>query len=320
MNVWRWCGALIILAVCGIGVTTAGGGKDKLEWKAFDKEGASFYQEMKTKTDQTMKVQGMDVKQTQNQTFYLKWTTLKNEKETWLVEQEIIGVKMDIQIGGNQISYDSTAKDQPANPLTDFFKALIGAKFKLTVNKKSMKVEKIEGRAEFVKNLAKANEQLKPLLEAILSDEALKQMTDPTFAVIPKDGVIPADKKWDNADGSVLNMGPIGKYTTKYKYVYEGPNKDKLDEIKVETTLTYEAPKEKSTGLPFIIKEAKLSSTKGTGKILFDREKGRIKSSTMDLELAGDLTIEIAGMQTNVTLNQTQNSTLTTMDTDPLKK
>lgn len=321
MNLWRWCGALLIVAVCGVSVTTAGGDKDKLEWKAFDKEGASFYQEMTTKTDQTMKVQGMEVKQTQQQTFYIKWTTVKVEKDTWVVEQEITGVKMKIQIGGNQIDYDSEAKDQPNNPLTDFFKALKGSKFKLTINRGTMKVDKIEGRDVFVKNLAKANEQLKPLLEAILSEEALKQMTDPTFAVIPEKGVIPASKKWDNgAAGATLNMGPIGKYVTKYQYEYKGQNKDKLDEIKVDTSLTYEAPKDTTgSNLPFKITKADLKSKKGSGTVLFDREKGRIKSSTMELELDGKLTIEIAGMPTEVDLNQTQTSTLTTTD-DKLPK
>src|SRR5688572_1518749 len=48
------------------------GGGDTLEWKAFEK-GKEFYQELTTKTTQTMKVMGQEVQQTQEQTFYIQW-------------------------------------------------------------------------------------------------------------------------------------------------------------------------------------------------------------------------------------------------------
>src|SRR5262245_62122159 len=161
MNAWRWLGASLVLVALSLGVSVSGqekGGKDKgkddkgkvdkgkddkgkegkgesvkIQWN-FGKPGDKFYQEMTTTTKQTLKVMSMEVKQTQTQTFYIRWTTDKVDKDTVVLTQEIIGVKMDIEIGGNKISYDSQAKEQQANPLTDFFKALVGAKFKLTIN------------------------------------------------------------------------------------------------------------------------------------------------------------------------------------------
>ncbi len=144
----------------------------KLAWK-FEK-GKPFYQEMTTETKQTMKVMGSDVVQNQKQTFYFSWTPEKQEADgSWVIQQEILGVKMDIDIGGSKISYDSTKTDNPANPLGEFFKALIGSKFTLTVDKNN-KVTKVEGRKEFLDKLAAANPQMKPLLDQILSEEALK--------------------------------------------------------------------------------------------------------------------------------------------------
>ena len=100
------------------------------------------------------------------------------------LEQEIVGVKMDIQIGGNPITFDSTKDSPAANPLSDFFKALVGSEFTLTVSP-DFKVTKIEGRDEFLKKLVTANQQMEPMLKQILSDEALKQMADPAFSVVP---------------------------------------------------------------------------------------------------------------------------------------
>ncbi len=352
MNVWRCLGTALFVVVLGLGVSAQGqdkgkkpdpkqvdkgkkpdpkqedkgkkeqptAGDAKLVWKAFDEADKPFYQEMTTVTTQTMKVQQMSVNQKQSQTFYIKWTPKKKEKDNYVVEQKIIGVTMDIEIGGNKISYDSRLKDQPANPLTDFFKALVGSEFTLTIDPKTMKVIDVKGRKEFIDSLSKANPQLKPLLEAILSEDALKQMADPVFSAIPEGGVVPKDKTWNVK--STLNMGPIGSYTTKYDYKFEGEKGD-IANIGVKTELTYEAPKGKGTdGLPFRITNADLKSDKdsGTGTVQFDTKRGRIAGSTMNLKLGGKLSIDIAGMTTEVDLQQTQESSLKTSDTDPTQQ
>ena len=78
----------------------------KMEWK-FRKD-TPFYQEMETVTTQTMKVQGQEVKQTQEQTFWLEWTGQEPSKDNNLVvKQKIVGVDMKIDIGGVNISYKS---------------------------------------------------------------------------------------------------------------------------------------------------------------------------------------------------------------------
>jgi len=292
-------------------------GQDKpvnLSWK-FEK-GKTFYQEMTTKTDQSMKVMGSDVKQTQTQTFYFSWTPVEEKDKNWTIKQKIEGVKMDIDIGGNRINFDSTKDTGTANPLADFFKALVGSEFTITVSPE-MKVTKIEGRAEFLTKLTTANPQMKGLLESILSEDALKQMSDPTFAAVPNKEVKKGDT-WTKE--SKLNMGPIGNYNTTYKYTYEGPD-GKLEKIKVETTLTYAPPADNAGGaLPFKIKSADLKSDKATGTILFDKDKGRVESSEMNLDLKGKLSIEIGGMTTDVELSQTQKTTVKTTDTNPVKK
>jgi len=360
MKAWHWLGACLVLLALSLGASVHGGGKkkgddkkaeqkkgddkkgeqkkgddkkgeqkkgekaagagDPLPWKAFDAK-TPFYQEMTTSTEQKMKVAGMEVTQKQKQTFYIEWTTEKAEKNEFVVKQKIIGVKMDIEIGGNKISYDSQAKEQQQNPLTDFFKALVGQEFKLTITKdakEGLKVSKVEGRKEFVDNLAKANPQLKPLLEAILSEEALKQMADPVFAAVPAGEVVPDAGKWEKK--SKLPMGPIGTYSTDYTYTYKGTNKEGIATIGVETKLSYTKPEGKDAegGLPFKIVSATLSSTRGDGEIKFDVKRGIIVSSDMTLVLHGNLDIEIAGQSNQVTLDQTQTSSLRTLDKNPI--
>jgi hypothetical protein len=279
---------------------------------------------MTTKTEQKMTVMDQTVEQKQNQTFWIEWEPLGEDKDkNYTVKQTIIGVKMDIQIGGNTISFDSTAKDkQPQNPLTDFFNALVGADFILTV-KPDMTVAKIEKRKEFIDKLTNANNALKPLLDQILSEKAMTQMFDQSFAVLPTgkqaEKLEPGKTKWEKKDVT-LDLGPIGSYRTTYDYTYEGKDKN-LDKIGVKANLKYEAPGAvKDAGLPFKIKSATLGSEKADGTVFFDTDKGRIDHSKMDMTIKGDLKIEVGGMETTVNLVQTQVSELTTSDKNPIQK
>jgi Family of unknown function (DUF6263) len=319
MKSWRWAGALVLVGAAALGVTANDNqGGDKPTWKAFDELNKSFWQEMKTDTTQTMKVQGMEVVQKQSQTFYVQWTPKSKDKDCWKVEYKIVGVKMDIQIGGNKIDYDSTSKDQvPQNPLTDFFKALVGSTFNFTVcsdPKEGIRVTDVEGLQGFVQKLAAANEQLKPLLESILNKEALKQMSNPTFAAFPRTDEEFKKGEW-NYDVT-LNMGPIGNYNTHYTYKINSKDKNKID---VSGTMDYSPPKSDAlSGLPFQIKKGDLKAEKITGTITLDPKGGRIADSTMQMDLSGTLDIDIAGMVTTVNLTQKQSSTVKTLDTDPV--
>jgi len=291
------------------------GEKTSLKW-VFGKEKSVFYQKMYTKTVQTMNVMKNDVPQTQEQTFFFSWTVDKEEKDGKVtLKQKIEGVRMRIDIGGNTIAYDSTADGTANNPLADYFKALVGSEFTVELDTKELKVTKVEGREEFLKKLIAANPQMKSLLDTILSDSALKEMAEPTFAVVPNKEVVKGEK-WKRE--SKLNMGPIGSYDNTYNYEFVGSEKDKY-KIKVDTVLNYTPPPEAAGqgGLPFKILKATLKSSSQGGEIIFDKAKGLLEKSSIKLELKGNLTIEIGGTKTEVGLSQTQESVVEGIDKLP---
>jgi hypothetical protein len=307
---------MLSLLVAAVSALTASSQEATLEWKF--KKDVPFYQEMSTETKQTMKVQGTDVQQEQKQTFFFEWTPLEIKKDEVTLKQKIIGLKMSIDIGGSKIDYNSSAPKQEGtnNPLEKFFQALKEAEFKITLNTDKMKVTGITGHDEFVKKLGEANPSMKPLLDKILSKEALQDMAEPMFAALPGG----KKKKGDNWERtSKLDMGPIGSYTTTYTYTYEGPDKDKNEKIGVKMKLEYKAPDEKAGGgLPFKIKEAKLDGKDGTGEIIYDPKTNTLKSSSLTQKLDGKLTIEIGQQSTTVDLSQTQTTKITTTDKNPI--
>ena len=354
MNVWRWIGFVVFVAAvtCFVGtqIPVHAGGKDKqdkkdekkgdekkgdekkgndkkgddkkpapggkIEFKAFEGK-EPFYQEVSTKTEQVMTVMGQQVTQKQDQTFYIEWTPSGKDKDgNYEVTQKVIGVKMKIDIGGNKIEFDSTLDPakQPKNPMTDFFQALMSQPLKFTISP-SLEVKKIDGRKEFIQKLSDTNPAIKTLLDTIMSENALTKMADPTwFAVPPEDG----KKEWTK--NSKLELGPIGKYDTTFKFKLKGTDKNK-DTIDLDANLVYTPPSDKEKGgLPFVIKSAKLESKSGTGSAVFDRDLGRIESSTLTMKLKGNLTIEVSNMATDIELDQDQTSKTTTSSKNPLKK
>jgi len=309
---------LFVLAAIGI-VAPVYGQEVELAWK-FEK-GKTFYQTMTTKTTQSMDIMGQPVKQEQEQTFVFSWTVNDVTDQAIVLDQKIESVNMNIKIGTNEVKYNSTAKDAADNPLSSFFKPLVGSSFKLTLDPKTMKVTKVEGREDFVKKVTEANPQMASLLRTILSEDQLKQMAEPAFAVVKGKGekVKPGDS-WTRE--SKLSMGPIGSYNTKYTYTYKGQEKkgnDTLEKIEMKTELTYAAPgANDAAGLPFKIESgSNLKATEASGVIYFDAAKGRVAETNMNVNLEGTLSITVAEQKAEVKLTQKQNTTTMTSDKNP---
>lgn len=227
--------------------------------------GKTFYQEMTTDTTQTMTVLGQNITQVQKVTHFLSFTPVDHDKDgNWTVKQKIDGLKMEIEIGGNKVLFDSTKEQGQVNALSDSFKAIVGSELILTIDKE-MKISKIEGRDEFIKKLIKQNQGMEPFLRAVLSDDALKQMSDPAFTAIPNMTVKKGDT-WEK--NTTLDMGPIGSFDTNYKFTYVGSRNRKLQKIEVDSILNYLPPGPNAGGaLPFKILKADLSSKESKGDI-----------------------------------------------------
>jgi hypothetical protein len=277
---------------------------------------------MSTEVQQTIKVQGgADLVQKHKQTFYFKWTPVSLTGDKWTVKQTVEGAKMTIDIAGNPVEYDSTnptATGSGSNPnLADLFGKLVGSEFTVTIGKNGT-VEKVDGRDEFLKKLGAVNPQMEGILKKMLTDEAMKQMTDPSFGVTP-----PAEKavgeSWERK--ATLNLGPIGTYDVTYKFTYKGkdPVRKELDRVEVVPELVYKAPTEQGEGLLFKIKggDLKTEAPKPDSKpsfILYNPKTGRIEESSVSIRLKGTLDVTVGGTDTKVEVYQEQTTGVKTGD------
>jgi hypothetical protein len=307
----------LAVAILAVAATSAVDAQDKvnLAWKL--EKDKPFYQELTTTSNQSIKVMGQEVTQKQTQTFYFSYTpNAVDSNGNWTVTQKVEGVKITVDINNQPFSYDSTSTAATqTSPLSEYFKQLIGAEFKLTIDK-TMKVTKVDNRDEFLRKLGSSSTAMEPLLKKILNDDALKQMADPTFGMMPNKEVTKGET-WKKE--SKLSLGPIGGYNNTYTFTYDGkdPKDANIAIIKVDTKLNYESPTE-AEGLPFKITSANLTSKNAGGTIKFDIAKGRLVESDLKLQLEGTLEIQIGGTTTKVELKQESTTLVKGTDTNPV--
>lgn len=318
-------GMMAGLVVAMVSVAAA---QDKQDKQAFDtrfEKDKSFYQKLTTRVDQQLKVQGgSEVPLKHEQTFYFKWTPIDQDKDgKWTAKMGIEGVQFKMDIAGQTIDYDSTNPNPSGvtgNPgLSEFFKNLVGSELTVTFGK-GMAVEKVDGRDELQKKLAAVNPQMEAVLKSVLTDEAIKEMTDPSAGVTPA-APQAVNGTWEKK--STLSLGPIGSYDRTFTYTYKGKDTEKkdLDRIEVKPTLTYKPPTGSGEGLPFRIKGGKLETKEvKQGLVLYNPKAGRVESVRINLVLTGDLDVTIGSADSKVSLTQDQRTELDTSDTPLLPK
>lgn len=302
------------LAAC-LGTRAAG---DDLRWK-FEKD-KPFYEEVTTQTKTTMKVMGTDLTQSLKLTFFWSWTPREQDaKKNWLIRQRLEAVQTECDTGGIKIEFDSVKDIASINPLSDFFRALVGSEFILMVGP-DRKVTRVEGREEFLKRLVTANQPMEPLFRQILDGEAIKNIADATLSVVPNREAKPGDAWTFNGK---LSMGALGSFDTAVKYTYEGPDQKEptLAKISAAPTVKYVAPAEgKVQPLPFKVKSADLNCREARGSVLFNTAKGRLASAEMNLRIEGKLNVEAGGAASEIEIEQTQKTTTKVTDENPLTK
>jgi hypothetical protein len=285
-----------------------------LRWK-FHK-GRPFYQELTTETDMTLTFPNRDVRQKGTQTFFFRWTPQEQDEDrNWVLTQQVEGVRMEIDAGGNKMKYDSTKGDNDSGTLSDFYRLLVGGEFQVTLDPRKLKVTRIGGREELIKRIVNGNPQKKSLADHVLSEKALVEMAETSFAALPEEPVEPGDS-WTRK--GKLPMSSVGEYTVTYRYTYEG-REGRLDRVKVECTLKELPAGGDGKAPPMRIKKG-ATSGKGSGTLFFDRDKGQVARLELSLRVEGSYTTRANDVDTEVGVVQTQRTTLRTTDANPLKQ
>ncbi|MCI0737508.1 MAG: hypothetical protein L0Y72_00595 [Gemmataceae bacterium] len=267
--------------------------------------------EATSKHTQYMKVMGQGISQTNDQ-LYLFETRPMDELQTGerILSWRIIGLKLSLDIGGNQIAYDSTNANAPT-VLSDFFKELKGLEFR-THHRPDGTIGKIEiDRETWMKRPLAV--QVEPLRH-LMNEEYLRPFLEPGF-MLPNRTVRAGDS-WTRS--STVDAGHLGKSSLEQRFTYRGGDKE-LHRIDIGTILVHTTPKARD-GLPFAVIKSDVKSTDSSGTAWFDAALGRIARYETRLRLAGSIVVDVGGQQTTVELEEWRYVTLRTYGRNPWQK
>jgi len=256
-------------------------GADELRWK-FKKDDVLKYV-MVQKTTQAVKIMGQELKTDLVITVDQHWSvkSVSNEGVAELA-QKVDRVQTRVEGLGSAYEYDSKSEKAPEGPmasiLTPLLKALVNAEFEFKMNPR--------GELSEIKVPQKLLDSLKttgPAGGGMFSEEGLKNLITQSSLTLPEKAAMVGDN-W--ADESRVALPMVGTMVTDKRYTYQGAAPEK-DQVKIDLATTVKLERAADGNA-----DVKLTSQKGKGEFLFDKETGRVVKSSLDDEMQMTLSIQ----------------------------
>src|SRR5262249_32311523 len=138
------------------------------------------------------------------------------------------------------------------------------------------------------------NDQVRTLVKDQFDVERLKKTANDELERLPAEPVKTGDS-WERTTKLRLEGGQVMTFTTRYTYEgeieKEGRKLDKVSSKVLSVDYTVEDP------VQFSAKSSDLKPAASKGELLFDRAAGQIVESSSSVQIVGDLTLVINGME-----------------------
>ena len=275
-------------------------------------ENSQFTTQVETKSDQTMTIAGMDLATTSsNVTTVASRVGARAEDGTLRIESNIESMQVQLSApGGIQLTFHSDNPDAKSpiaelEPYLDVMRATVKTPW-TTVLDEDGNVTAIEGKEKVLDALGAdaAKEMQRQLDQEYLLDQANRAME-----AIPVDPVKQGDV-WELDEEMRLEAGQTMNFHKRYEYAGTVEQDGRtLDRITVTTTtVTYSM--DPNSASPLKVTNSNLAVSSSEGHVLFDRELGQIVESHDKVQIAGDMTFSINGMNLPGKLDLTMENTV----------
>jgi hypothetical protein len=278
-----------------VGLCVPAAAQVKLERKA--QEGTTQTTEVSSRTEQKLTIAGTEIESGSDSRTVVKTTIGKRDEEGNLrVQEKIESLLVTIKVMGSEYVFDSANPDKESGGTFEMMRPLHKAMVRrtsTTVYGKDGKVAKVEYDQDILNELA---DDVRQLVKSELDPETAKKTANDELEKFPAEPVKQGDV-WERT--AKLNISGGQVMTIATRYTYEGEiEKDgrKLDKI-TSKVLTVDFALEPGSTLPFTLKESALKPEETKGEILFDRQKGRVVSSSSSIKITGDMTFVINGQE-----------------------
>jgi hypothetical protein len=263
-----------------------------LQWRF--KEGDTFQQQTRSQLQQVVKVGDQELKQDLVHTTVIKYAVKKLDPDgSLMLAQTIESMKA------------TTPDGSPAAGNNAVLNQLQGATFTATL-KPDFTVQSLEGYDELLKRLAGDDPSVRRVVQALLSQEQLKNVMQQSFGFLPPNKVKPG-ATWQRE--LPLSLGPLGSMLLKQTFKFEGlenQNGKSLAKISFQPQITYSPPKPDMANPEMSVLKGEVQATQASGVLYFDPTAGRLDHSELKLQLQGNLTVKLQGKEVPLTFQQSQ--------------
>ncbi|MFO0814856.1 MAG: DUF6263 family protein [Gemmatales bacterium] len=263
-----------------------------LRWQF--KAGDSFTAETRSHLTQTVKASGQEFKQDIIHTTVVKYSVVAVDADgTIVLDQQIESMKATNPDGSTSVGNNAVLNQ------------LQGAIVKAKLTPK-LEVKELEGYEELVKRLAGDDPSIRRVVQAILSEDQLKQAIHQSLACVPQQQT-PAGTRWQR--NLKLNLGPLGSINSELNYTASGMAKvDGKDLVKIDyqPVVKYLPPSADAANPELSIASGSIQLKEGAGVAYFNQQTGRLHSSSLRLQLSGEMTAKLQNKPVPLTFEQTQ--------------
>jgi hypothetical protein len=263
-----------------------------LLWKF--KAGETFQQEMRSRVTQTVKIGDHELAQDLIHTTVVKYTVKEvGAGGVVTLEQKI------------ESSKATTPEGNPAAGKSALLNQLAGMTLVARLGP-AYQVEQLEGYDELLKRLAGDDPSVRRVVQALLSEEQLKNAIGQSFAFVPGKNVKPGDG-WQRELS--LTLGPLGRVLVKHSFTFAGLEDHsgrKLAKVTYRPEIIYSPPGPEAANPQMSVVRGTVGLKAGEGVLFFDPAAGRLWRSELKMQLQGELTVKLNGKETPLTFEQTQ--------------
>jgi hypothetical protein len=264
----------------------------KLEYKFT--EGDKLTYKATTKTKQVLTLQGMDIETESDQVAVSSRTVGKRRADSSTpIEDKVESLRVELSLpGGMNLTVDSTVPDAKIdNPALAFLGEILklaGETSYTIVLDNRNKVQAIEGIEKVLEKADKLSQPARDAIREQLNADKLKTRFEQEHGNVP-DVLCRPGEPWERTE--VLDVGSGQTLVFKKRYEYVGTEKkgDKtLDKISFKCTGA-ELKQDPDANSPLKLVKGDLKVDDSAGSLLFDRENGRVVSSTGKTRLKGEM-------------------------------
>jgi Family of unknown function (DUF6263) len=290
--------AFLGASVLGLVFPQAARAQVKLEYKF--PEGQKLTYKTTTKTHQSLTIQGTELETDSDESVVESQSIGKRRGDSRLpIDYKVESLHVELMLPmGIGVAYDSTDPDvRIDNEQLMFLKDVFGLRSQLAytvVLDKQNKVKEIQGTEKLLEKADKLDPKVRAALHNCAQADSLKRQFEQAHRNLP-DGLAKSGEPWERTETMEVEGGQTFTFRQKLEYSATEKKAGKSLDVITSRTVDVKYGMLPTSPSPLKVTKSDLKIASSRGRILFDREEGRVVEADHRTRIRGRMTFTAEG-------------------------